>query len=96
MGQSFSVVEELAGRFVKPILDLCINSEKEHIVEVINHLVKHSNNKTIGKTKLSSNLNCCTECSFVAKSEHGVKIHKGKAHPTNKEEKTQSGRIQQS
>ena len=64
---------------------MCINSKKDIIAEVISHLVKHSNDKTIGKTKLLSNLNCCSECVFVAKNEHGLKIHKGKAHSTEKE-----------
>ena len=64
---------------------MSINSKKEHFTEVLQHLVKHSNNKTIGKTKIVSNLKCCTECAFVGKSEHGVRIHKGKAHSTEKE-----------
>ena len=27
-----------------------------------------------------SDVNCCNECGFVAKSELGVRIHKGRAH----------------
>ena len=78
----FDVVEALTLRFVKPILDLNLNSNKEHADVVLKHLVKYANNKTFGKKKNINELNsCCTHCGFVAKSDHGVRIHIGKMHP---------------
>ena len=78
----FAVVEALTLRFVKPILDLNLNSTKEHADDVLKHLIKHASNKTIGKKKNMTELKvCCAHCGFVAKSDHGIRIHMGKIHP---------------
>ena len=78
--QSFTVVEELALKFIKPLLNPCLKSDKGHTANVLKTLVKHSNKKTICKNQIISAFNGCNECGFLSKSELGVKIHKWRAH----------------
>lgn len=47
--KEFSVAKVLTLRFVKPLIDLSLNSTEENVNEIFDHLVKHANNKRIGK-----------------------------------------------
>ena len=78
--EEFAVAKVLTLRFVKPLIDFILNSTEENVNEVFDHLVKHANNKTIGKINPIKKQYCCEDCGYVAKNDHGIKIHIAKMH----------------
>ena len=77
-------VKIIAQKVVKPILDSLLRGEGT------TRLVKPPDEKTMGKPKTGFDEYYCDMCHMNFKTNHGMKVHKGKVHSDKKIKQTES------